>query len=151
METTNEMTIKRATEVLRAYRIQCTKGQYCNCTEKEIDDAMVVAIDLLERSAVKSDIESIAAAVSRMTGVTRDDIINKGRQHEFAEARAMVSWLAYHYTAMTLTSIGKWFERNHASVVHYNHMVDEWLNEPRLNLRGSRIVTKLIRELEDDD
>jgi chromosomal replication initiation ATPase DnaA len=145
------MTIKRATEVLRAFMNQRTKGQYCSCNEKEIDDAMSVAIDLLECSAVKSDIESIVAAVSRMTGVARDEIINKGRQHEFAEARAMVCWLAYHYSAMTVTSIGKWLGRNHVSVIHYNRMVDEWLNEPRLNLRGSRIVTKLIRELEDDD
>ena len=114
------------------------------CTGEALD----YAIALLDRSIVKADIESIIRAVTRETGVTEQEMCNKGRQREYAEARAIVSWLAYHYTPMTLTSIGKRMRRDHPTAIHYNRMVDSWLDEPRRNLRGARITQKLINEIE---
>jgi chromosomal replication initiation ATPase DnaA len=98
---------------------------------------------------VKADIESIIQAVVRETGVTEAEMCNKGRQREFAEARAIASWLAYHYTPMTLTAIGMRFGRDHATTIHYNRMVDSWLDEPRLNMKGARVTTKIINELDN--
>ena len=139
------MTTQRAIELLQLLRHSTEAAQ--GCTGQALD----MAIDMMQHSIVKADIESIMQAVVRETGVTEAEMCNKGRQREYAEARAIVAWLAYHYTPMTLTSIGKRMRRDHPTAIHYNRMVDSWLDEPRRNLRGARITTRLIRELEDDN
>ena len=102
----------------------------------------------VEINIVKADIEAIIQGVVRETGVTEVEMCDKGRQREYAEARAIVSWLARRYTSMTLTSIGKRLGRDHISVIHYVRMVGSWMEEPRLNMRGARITQKLIDEIE---
>ena len=114
------------------------------CTKEALD----MAIRCLERNIVKADIDSIINAVERETGVTEQEMCNRGRHREYAEARAIVSWLARRYTSMTLTSIGKRLGRDHISVIHYVRMVGSWMEEPRLNIRGARITQKLIDEIE---
>lgn len=114
------------------------------CTGEALD----YAVDMMQNSIVTTDIESIIRAVTRETGVTEQEMCNKGRQREYAEARAIVSWLARRYTSMTLTSIGKRLGRDHISVIHYVRMVGAWIEEPMLNIRGARITQKLIDEIE---
>ena len=138
------MTTKEAIEILQLLRHTC--GQAEGRTGEAIDKA----VDLMKRSLVKAEIESIIKAVARETGVTEEEMTGKNKHREYTDARAIVAWLARRYTAMTLTSIGKWLNRNHVMMIHYIHMVDSWLDEPRRNLRGARITTKLIRELEDE-
>ena len=133
------MTTKQAIEKLRELRQGC---------DESTGDALDMAIALLDRSIVKADIEAIIQGVTRETGVTEAEMCNRGRQREFAEARAIVSWLARRYTSMTLTSIGKRLGRDHISVIHYVRMVGSWMEEPRLNMRGARITQKLIDEIE---
>lgn len=137
------MTTQNAIDILTTLR------HTCQAADGRTGEALDVALDLLNKSIVRADIDSIISAVERETGVTESDMVIRGRQREFAEARAIVAWLAYHYTPMTLTSIGKRLGRDHAVIIHYNRMVDSWLDEPRRNLRGARITTKLIRELDD--
>lgn len=141
----SSMTIKRAIGLLTTLRHTCAAAEGCT------GEALDVAIDLLQHNLPKHNIDSIIKAVERETGVSELEMTHRGRQREFAEARAIVCWLAYHYAPMTLTSIGRRLGRDHPTVIHYNKMVDNWLDEPRLNLRGARITTKLIRELEEDD
>ena len=148
----NMMTIDRAAHVLRKYNdYRRLDHEPCDppFTATEIGEAIDFAAGFLEKSIVKADIESIIQAVVRETGVTENEMTNRGRQREFAEARAIVAWLAYHYTPMTLTSIGKRMRRDHPTVIHYNRMVDSWLDEPRRNMRGARVANKLIRELNE--
>lgn len=133
------MTTKQAIEKLRQLRQGC---------DESTGEALDMAIALLDRSIVKADIEAIIQGVVRETGVTEAEMCNKGRQREYAEARAIVSWLARRYTSMTLTSIGKRLGRDHISVIHYVRMVGSWMEEPRLNMRGARITKKLIDEIE---
>lgn len=147
------MTIERAAHVLRKFNdYRRLDHEPCDppFTATEIGQAIDVAADLLEGCIVKADIESIIQAVVRETGVTEVEMCNRGRHREYAEARAIVSWLAYRYTPITLTSIGKRLGRDHASVIYYNRMVDSWLAEPRRNLRAAKITTKLIRELDNN-
>lgn len=136
------MTIQKAIGVLTDMRSTCTG---------ENGEALDTALDLMKRSIVRADIDSIISAVVRETGVNEEEMTAKGRQREFSEARAIVAWLAYHYTQMTLTSIGKRLGRDYSVIIYYNRMVTSWLDEPRLNLRGARITTKLINEIEDDN
>lgn len=147
------MTISSAAHILRVYN-EYRRGDHEPCdppfTAKAIGEAIDIAADMLERNAVKTvDIDNIIKAVSRETGVTEQEMCHKGRQREFAEARAIVSFLSYTYTSMTLTAIGHRLNHGHATAIHYNRTVQAWLDEPRRNLRGARITTKLMEELED--
>lgn len=135
------MTTKQAIEKLRQLRQDC---------DESTGDALDMAIALLDRSIVKADIEAIIQGVVRETGVTEAEMCNKGRQREYAEARAIVSWLARRYTSMTLTSIGKRLGRDHISVIHYNKTVSTWLYDKRTNPRGRSITMKLMEELDND-
>lgn len=147
------MTISSAAHILRVYN-EYRRGDHEPCdppfTAQAIGEAIDIAADMLERSAVKTaDIDNIIKAVARETGVTEQEMCHKGRQREYAEARAIVSYLTYTYTSMTLTAIGKRLGRDHATAIHYNRTVQAWLDEPRRNLRGARIVTKLMEELDN--
>jgi chromosomal replication initiation ATPase DnaA len=148
------MTIGKAAQVLRRY-IAWMRGAGGSFTPEELRneacDAIDVAINLLEKNITKADIEDIIKAVERETCVTDEEMCGRSRHRETSEARAMVCWLSYRFTGMTLTAIGCRVKRDHATTLHYKKMVEGWLEDPRRNLRGSRIVTKLIRELEDDD
>ena len=147
------MTITAAAHILRVYN-EYRRGDHEPCdppfTAQAIGEAIDIAADMLERNAVKTaDIDNIIKAVSRETGVTEAEMCRKGRQREFAEARAIVSFLSYTYTSMTLTAIGHRLNRDHATAIHYNRTVQAWLDEPRRNLRGARITTKLMEELDN--
>lgn len=147
------MTIARAAHVLRKFNdYRRLDHEPCDppFSAAEIGESIDVAADFLERNIVKTDIESIIKAVTRETRVTEEEMTRKGRQREFVEARAMVCWLSYRYTWMTLTSIANRLGRDHASMIYYNRLVDSWLEEPRLNLRASRIISTIINELEYD-
>jgi len=139
------MTIQKAIDLLQLLRHTCEKA------DGRTGEAIDVAIDVMRKSVVKSDFDSIVKAVSRETGVTEEEMCNRGRPREYVDARAIVSWLAYHYANKTLSHIGCRLGRTHSAIMHYNDMVDSWLDEPRRNLKGARITTKLIRELEDDN
>jgi chromosomal replication initiation ATPase DnaA len=147
------MTIERAAHVLRKYNdYRRLDHEPCDppFTATEIGQAIDVAADLLEGCIVKANIESIIRAVVRETGVTEAEMCNRGRQREFAEARAIVSWLAYHYTPMTLTAIGQRLGRDHATAIYYNKTVSTWLYDKRTNPRGRSITMKLMEELDND-
>lgn len=137
------MTTQQAIELLQTLRNTCAAA------DGRTGVALDIAIEVMKRSIVKADIESIIKAVTRETGVTEEEMFARVRAREYVDARAIVSWLAYHYAFMTLTTIGCRFGRTHGAVKHYNEMVDSWLDEPRLNIKGARITTKLINELED--
>jgi chromosomal replication initiation ATPase DnaA len=115
-----------------------------------VDAALSMAIECLKQTIIKADIDSIISAVTRETGITEEEMVNKGRHREYSDARAIVSWLAIHYTHMSKTSIGRRINRSHSSVVNYKRIVDGWLEEPRRNIKGARIATTIIRELDDN-
>jgi chromosomal replication initiation ATPase DnaA len=145
------MTIEKAAGILRKYNewLRADEDTDLGYTPSEIGMALDVATDILERSIVRTDIDSIIQAVTRETGVTEAEMLAKGRQREYSEARAIVSWLAYNYTSMTLTAIGRRFGRDHATAIYYNKTVSYWLSS-KANQRGAKITRKLIKELSND-
>lgn len=148
------MTTDMAALVLRQYnQWMCSEHAPSSppYTSEEISHAIDYAVRILEQGKPKVDIDGIISIVAKETGVVEEEMIKKGRHREYTEARAIVSWLAYHYTTMTLTSIGCRLGRDHATAIHYNHMVDGWLDDPRRNPRGARITKRLIQEIGYDN
>ena len=148
------MTLRQAAQILRKYNAW-RREDHEPCgppySAKDIGIAIDMAADMIENSIARSNIESIIKAVTRETGVTDDEMCNRGRQREYSEARAIVSYLAYKFTPMTLTAIGNRLGRDHATAIYYNKMVSAWLKNKYLNERGVKIVTKLIDELKDSN
>ena len=139
------MTTQKAIELLQTLR------NICDAATGKMGEALDLAVTVMERSIIKADIESIMRAVTRETGVTEAEMCNKGRQREFSEARAIVTWLVRRYTPTTLTTIGKRLGRDHIVAIYYVNMVDSWLDEPRRNPRGARVTQKLINEIDNNE
>ena len=112
-------------------------------------EALDYAVDMMQNSIVTTDIESIIKAVSRETHISEEDMVMRGRKRDIADARAIVSWLAYHYTPMTLKAIGRRLGRDHVMAIHYNRSADEWMKDPKLNFSAVGIIKKIAKELED--
>ena len=140
---------RRASEVLRAFNAwRRLEGEPEPFSDKEFSEAIDRAIEVLDGCIVRADIDSIIEAVTRETRVTDAEMCGRGRNREYTEARAMVAWLAYHYTRMTQTAIGKRMNVTHATIIYYLRMVDYWLTVPKRNPEGAKITTKLMTELE---
>lgn len=139
--------------MLRMYNasLRCEYNEEPVTDEDEVKQALDVAVDVLEHNVVTPDIDSIIKAVTRETGVTEEEMLARGRQRENVEARTIVSWIAYNYTPMTLTAIGNRLKRDHPTTIHYNRTANGWLEQPKRNLRGARIIQKLIKEFDYDD
>lgn len=147
------MTARRAAQVLREYN-EWRRGDHEPCdaphTAKEIGLAIDFAVSVLEHDRASVSMEDIIRAVERETKVTEEEMVGKSRHREYSEARAMVCWLAYKYAGMTVTTIGVRFNRHHSMIVHYREMVNGWLEEPRRNINGAKIMNKLIEEFGDE-
>ena len=139
------MTIERAAHILREYNdYRRLDHEPCDppFTATEIGQAIDVAVGVLE-----ANIESIISAVSRVTGVTEAQMSMNGRQRKYADARAIVCYLAYNYTPMTLMAIGKRLGRAHTVVLYHIRKVSEWLDYPKINPEGAMITKELMNRI----
>lgn len=144
------MTITTAAHILRKYN-EYRRGDHEPCdppfTAQAIGEAIDLAADLLESSIVKRDIDSIIRAVERETSVTEVQMSMNGRQRRYADARAIVCFLAYNYTPMTLMAIGERLGRTHTVVLYHIRKVSEWLDYPKINPEGAMITKKLMSRI----
>jgi len=143
------MTNENAAHILREYnKWRRHHGDPCPPPYggKELGDAIDFAVGCLE-GKIGADIDSIISAVSRETGVTKGEMCRKDRKRRYADARAMVCYLTYFYTPMTLMAIGEMLGRGHAVVLYHIRKVSEWLDNPRLNPEGAMITKKLMNAI----
>lgn len=66
---------------------------------------------------IEKDLEKALEIVTERTGVTRKEILNKGRVPRIAIARQVVCWLMRH-RGWDYTSIGKLMGMYHGTVIH---------------------------------
>lgn len=113
------MTTKQAADILAAYN-RWRRDDHEPCpppySPTDIGIAIDMAVELMQKNSAQANLESIIMAVSRETGVSEAEMCQRGREREYSEARAIVSYLAYRFTPMTLTAIGKRFRL--ASRIH---------------------------------
>lgn len=143
------MTNENAAHILREYnKWRRHHGEPCDPPYggKELGEAIDLAVGRLEGN-VGADIDSIISAVSRETGVTEVQMSMNGRQRRYADARAIVCYLAYNYTPMTLMAIGKRLGRAHTVVLYHIRKVSEWLDYPKINPEGAMITKKLMSRI----
>lgn len=62
-------------------------------------------------------------AVSNVTGVKRRHILGKRRFRRYTDARQMAMQIVRQSTRLTLTDIGRLFDRDHSTVIHATNSV----------------------------
>lgn len=70
-------------------------------------------------------IDVIKNLVSREFGITVKDMISKSRKQAVVRPRQIAIFLSRRYTDQTIQSIGKSFNRYHATVIHSIHAVEK--------------------------
>lgn len=68
-----------------------------------------IAVDV---PVLRPALDDIVALVCQTYGVEKADLINPSQKRQFAEARAMVAWLAKTFGSATLTEVGHCFHRD---------------------------------------
>jgi chromosomal replication initiation ATPase DnaA len=81
----------------------------------------------------KTPVEDVVLKVSELTGVTPMEMRSKSRKREYVIARQVVMWIIYQTNKVTWTEIGKYFLRDHSTVIHSVKSVDNALFWPQSN------------------
>ncbi|MBC2714483.1 MAG: chromosomal replication initiator protein DnaA [Desulfobacteraceae bacterium] len=74
-------------------------------------------------------IDVIKKVVSREFGITVKDMISKSRKQSVTRPRQIAIFLSRRHTSQTIQSIGKNFNRYHATVIHSINAVEKQLKE----------------------
>lgn len=93
-------------------------------------------------------------AVSNVTGIKRRHILGQRKFRRYIDARHMAMQLVRQSTKLTLTSIGRLFERDHSTVIHASNSVKTFIDMSD-NYRDefNQIVSeydRLMKELQPD-
>lgn len=68
--------------------------------------------------ASKFNIETIAEAVASASGIAVADLLGPKKARKFARPRHAVMYLAHRNTGKSTTQIGRFFNRDHTTVVY---------------------------------
>ncbi len=68
---------------------------------------------------LKTTPERILKAVSEVTGIKEEVIIQRSNKREIVDARAVVAILTKEMTGLTLEKTGEFIKKHHTVVLHY--------------------------------
>lgn len=94
------------------------------------------------------ELKRILEAVSEVTLISENDIISKNRLQEMAFARHLYCYFACEKTRNSLKSIGKFINRDHATVIHGNKKI---LHELEYYPEVKHIVKRIDFKLKNID
>lgn len=95
-----------------------------------------------ERLDIKEQIQAannIISKVAKFYGFTPNDILSKCRERRFVKARFLSIYFIKQKTDFTLVTIGKIFNRDHASIIHALKTIK--------TVQGLHYETDLLEEL----
>lgn len=96
--------------------------------QRSVDMALVRRdTGLVESRREKVSLEEIVSHVEHHCRVSREDMISKSRKGAVAWARQLAMFLARNHTLLSLEEIGRFFGRDHATVIHAFQKVKETL------------------------
>lgn len=86
--------------------------------------------------------DKIIDAVCRKTGITREELMGKKRNKEFAEARQICIYLMWKNLNIPLSNIGKIFNRDHTTAIHSRDKISEMI-------KTDKNMKDLVNEIEN--
>lgn len=99
---------------------------------RAVSSLTVTVSDALAEKKVIGPMRLIVLDVSTYTGVKVDHIRGQRRHAHFVNARWTSMYLSSELTGYSLSKIGKFFHRDHTSVLHALREVEKWkLNNDR--------------------
>lgn len=72
-------------------------------------------------------IETIIQKVTEVTGITKEQILFQDRHQPFSDVRKIAMALGRDYSDMTWIDLGKYFQRDHATIIHAHDKTKELL------------------------
>ena len=113
---------------------------------------VVTSINLTDKDPIRTDgyicleLNTILRAVCDANGVSIYDVKGKRRYRELVTARQEYCYLACKLTQLSerspggnsLAKIGNEIDKNHATVLHHNKIIENWLGIP-----GYKLAEKL--------
>ncbi len=94
--------------------------------KRSIDTALVVkSTGMQAHTRENVTLNEILALVEHNFGVSRVDLVSKSRKGKITWARQVAMFLSRTYTLLPLQEIGKFFGRDHATVIHAFQKVKE--------------------------
>lgn len=89
-------------------------------------------------------VDVIKDLVSREFGITVKDMVSKSRKQSFVRPRQIAIFLSRRHTNQTIQSIGKNFNRYHATVIHSINTVEKELKEKGEMQKQVEIIEKKL-------
>lgn len=71
--------------------------------------------------------EVVTDIVCKRLNVNYEDVFKKTRLRKIAEARQIAMYLAYNYSEMSLKQVGRFFNRDHSTVLYAKDMVGGYI------------------------
>lgn len=93
-----------------------------------VETAEEALADLSRQTRRMVRLEEIERVVAEMFGIEPNALRSKSRAREYSCPRMLAMWLARKHTRSALSEIGRYFNRNHSTVISAQRRVDEWLS-----------------------
>ena len=122
------------------------------------DPSPELASEVLQRLHPRPDrrphehtVDEIQAAAAETFGVSREEMLARGRTPRVAFARQVAMYLARELTDETLPSIGRRFGgRNHTTVLHAHRRISQEISRDRATLDAVDSLRRRLDETEAD-
>lgn len=99
-----------------------------------------------------SKFTQIASAVAAATDVTIEEMISRDRRMQVAEARHITIYLCRIRTGETMTAIGKYFARDHTTVIHAIRKVEDLIEiKDKDTMVYLEDVDNILNQTQDDE
>ena len=100
--------------------------------EQKIQHFFSYKIKLVVLPHINSTLGAILDYVCLETNISKNDILSTNHQRSIVEARQVFCYLAKKNTEYSLTDIGRFINRNHATVIYSIRTVDNLLETDKI-------------------
>lgn len=101
-------------------------------------------IKTIVRQKRQVTVDGIKKLVCREYGVTAEDLVSKSRKQAIVRPRQMAIYLSRRYTDQSIQSIGRSFNRYHATAIHAINTVEKGIREKSQFSRQFDLLSKKI-------
>jgi chromosomal replication initiation ATPase DnaA len=104
-------------------------------------------IKRLKGYSVEVDLDNIVLAISEITGVEFAEIKGRSRLYENVVARHLAFYIMRHHYGKTISSIGKYFIKDHTVVIYGIRKVELYLSMPQFYKKENDYLTQVLAKL----
>jgi chromosomal replication initiator protein len=86
--------------------------------------------------------DQIIAAVANYFGITVTQLLSRDTSQPTVQRRHIAMYLCYHELQASYPQVGKWFDRDHTTVMYGVHRIER-SHDPRITQNINQIIEKL--------